>query len=57
MGDMNFDSDVTFKESAEARINKYNKKAEHAKATRDAFKAAERAVGYGSFMEIPEFKL
>ena len=27
MGDMNFDSDVTFKESAEARINKYNKKA------------------------------
>ncbi len=57
MGDMNFDSDVTFKESAEARINKYNKKAEHAKAARDAFKAAEKAVGYGSFMEIPEFKL
>ncbi len=49
--------DVTFKESAEKRINSYDKNIEKARKRMQAAKTAERISQYGSFVEIPEFKL
>lgn len=57
MGEEKFDAEFTFKESADARINKYEKNVENARKRMQAAKTAERISEYGTYMEIPNFKL